>query len=41
MPVFDRMITTIDAHTAGEPFRVVSSGLPPIPARPSWKSGGR
>lgn len=31
MPVFDRMITTIDAHTAGEPFRVVSSGLPPIP----------
>ncbi len=26
-----RRITTIDAHTAGEPLRVVCDGLPPIP----------
>ena len=24
-------ITTIDAHTAGEPLRIITSGLPPIP----------
>jgi proline racemase len=24
-------ITTIDAHTGGEPFRVITGGLPPIP----------
>ncbi len=24
-------ITTIDAHTAGEPFRVITGGLPPLP----------
>ena len=24
-------ITTIDAHAAGEPLRVITSGLPPIP----------
>jgi trans-L-3-hydroxyproline dehydratase len=26
-----RRITAIDAHTAGEPLRVIASGLPPIP----------
>jgi trans-L-3-hydroxyproline dehydratase len=24
-------ITTIDAHTAGEPLRIITGGLPPIP----------
>ena len=24
-------ITTLDAHTAGEPLRIILSGLPPIP----------
>ena len=24
-------ITTIDAHTAGEPLRIITAGLPPIP----------
>jgi proline racemase len=24
-------ITTIDAHTGGEPFRIITSGLPPLP----------
>jgi trans-L-3-hydroxyproline dehydratase len=24
-------ITTVDAHTAGEPFRVITGGIPPIP----------
>jgi len=27
----DRMITTIDSHTAGEPTRVITGGLPHIP----------
>ncbi|WP_156456288.1 proline racemase family protein [Abyssisolibacter fermentans] len=27
---FTRMITAIDAHTAGEPLRIITSGLPPI-----------
>ena len=27
-------ITTIDAHTEGEPFRVVTSGFPDLPGRP-------
>jgi len=27
----DRMITTIDAHAAGEPLRVITSGFPPVP----------
>lgn len=27
---FDRVITAIDAHTAGEPLRIITSGLPPI-----------
>jgi len=27
---FTRMINAIDAHTAGEPLRVITSGLPPI-----------
>lgn len=36
-----RVLTTIDAHTAGEPFRIVTGGLPPIPgdtilARRRW-----
>lgn len=28
---FSRIITTVDAHTAGEPVRVITSGLPEIP----------
>ncbi len=28
---FSRIISTIDTHTAGEPTRIVLSGLPPIP----------
>ena len=28
---FDRMITTIDAHAAGEPLRIITSGFPPVP----------
>lgn len=27
---FERMITCIDAHTGGEPLRIITSGLPPI-----------
>jgi len=27
----DSVITTTDYHTAGEPFRIVTSGVPPIP----------
>jgi proline racemase len=27
----DPLITTTDYHTAGEPFRIVTSGVPPIP----------
>jgi len=27
---FERMINCIDAHTAGEPLRIITSGLPPI-----------
>jgi proline racemase len=30
---FKQMITCIDAHTAGEPVRVVTSGFPAIPGR--------
>lgn len=30
-PVNWQRITTIDAHTAGEPLRVITGGLPPIP----------
>lgn len=30
---FTRMINAIDAHTAGEPLRVITSGLPPIPGK--------
>ncbi|MDQ6907431.1 MAG: proline racemase family protein [Chloroflexota bacterium] len=30
MPV-SRTITTIDAHAAGEPLRIVTAGLPPLP----------
>lgn len=33
MAHFEHMITTIDAHTGGEPVRVVLNGLPPIPGR--------
>ncbi|MBF0528862.1 MAG: proline racemase family protein [Deltaproteobacteria bacterium] len=38
---FSRLISTIDAHTAGEPTRVVTGGLPPLPgktmaARKQW-----
>ncbi len=28
---FSRTITTIDAHAAGEPLRIVTAGLPPLP----------
>jgi len=28
---FERMITTLDAHAAGEPFRIVTGGLPQLP----------
>lgn len=27
---FKRIISTVDAHTAGEPLRIITSGLPPI-----------
>ncbi len=33
MMQFIRSINVIDAHTAGEPIRVVVSGLPKIPGR--------
>jgi trans-L-3-hydroxyproline dehydratase len=32
-PAFWRRITTIDLHTEGEPFRVVTSGVDPIPGK--------
>lgn len=28
---FDRVVSTIDAHAAGEPLRIVTSGVPPLP----------
>jgi proline racemase len=28
---FDRIISTIDAHAAGEPLRIITAGLPPLP----------
>lgn len=28
---FERMISTIDAHAAGEPLRIVTAGVPPLP----------
>jgi proline racemase len=31
MASFDHVIGTVDAHTGGEPVRVILSGLPPIP----------
>jgi proline racemase len=31
MAAFGNMITTIDSHTAGEPTRLITGGLPPIP----------
>lgn len=31
MMQFERMITAVDAHTGGEPLRIITSGLPPIP----------
>src|SRR5207237_9287339 len=27
------MVSTVDYHTAGEPFRIVSGGVPPLPGR--------
>ncbi|MFM9107539.1 MAG: proline racemase family protein [Chloroflexota bacterium] len=27
---FDRLISTIDAHAAGEPLRIITAGIPPI-----------
>ncbi|HEY8606100.1 MAG TPA: trans-3-hydroxy-L-proline dehydratase [Noviherbaspirillum sp.] len=31
MPSFVRTIQTIDAHTGGEPLRILVSGMPPVP----------
>jgi proline racemase len=31
MPGDATMITTIDAHAAGEPFRIITGGLPTLP----------
>jgi proline racemase len=28
---FDRVISTIDAHAAGEPLRIITAGVPPLP----------
>ena len=28
---FDRIISTIDAHAAGEPLRIIPAGVPPLP----------
>jgi len=28
---FDRIVSTIDAHAAGEPLRIVTAGVPPLP----------
>jgi proline racemase len=28
---FERIISTIDAHAAGEPLRIITGGLPPLP----------
>lgn len=28
---FDRIIATIDAHAAGEPLRIITAGVPPLP----------
>ncbi|MBU1879918.1 MAG: proline racemase family protein [Chloroflexi bacterium] len=33
MARLDKLITTVDSHTAGECTRLVTSGLPPIPGR--------
>jgi proline racemase len=33
MAAFTKMITTVDSHTAGEPTRLITGGLPPIPGR--------
>jgi proline racemase len=33
MTEFSRVIHTIDAHSAGEPLRIITSGLPPIPGK--------
>ena len=30
---FSRIISTIDAHTGGEPLRIITSGYPPIPGK--------
>jgi proline racemase len=35
---YTRTVQTIDAHTGGEPLRIVVSGLPKIPPAPSWSS---
>lgn len=33
MPEFTRLVQTMDWHTGGEPLRIVTSGLPPLPGR--------
>lgn len=34
---FKHYINCIDAHTAGEPLRIITSGLPPIHGKQFWK----
>src|SRR5262245_22123264 len=31
--ILNRVISTVEVHTAGEPFRIVTSGLPKIPGK--------
>ena len=30
------ILSTIDAHAVGEPLRIITGGLPPYRAQPSW-----
>lgn len=38
---FSRLIGTIDAHAGGEPLRIVTAGLPPLPGGRCWSAAGR
>ena len=33
-----RTISTVEVHTGGEPFRIVTSACPSCPATPSWNA---
>jgi len=33
----NRLLTTIDAHTAGEPLRIITGGIPPIHGETIWE----